>query len=471
MQTSENNQPQEQELEKENELNERRDGKRKREDDNSESESDQEELPLAPRAPHQGYNEEQANLEIEEFSNSQMTTNASIPASPPYSPRRVYSGCSTIGNYLIQKKIGEGTFGEVSLGVHKTTQKRVALKRVIIHNEREGMPITALREIRILKRLNHPNIIKLEEMAVKPGNRETNVRGATFMVFPYMEHDLDGILQNPLIRLTPAQVKSYMQQLLRGVEHLHKNLILHRDMKCANILVNNFGVLKIADFGLARPFSKEHGQYTNMVITRWFRPPELLMGATEYDAAVDMWGVGCVFGEILKRRAILPGKSDLDQLDMIWNLLGTPNEQNWPGKSYLKLPIFTEGVLKDFDASNYRKKTLPEKFPAHHFRASTYNLLDDLLRLRPEDRLSATEALKADYFHTHPLPAVPGSKDFNVFADSHELDSRKAKISRFEGGSTKAFHLPNHHDVISDYKQRPFQRNEPPRKHFKSYYN
>lgn len=113
MQTSENNQPQEQELEKENELNERRDGKRKREDDNSESESDQEELPLAPRAPHQGYNEEQANLEIEEFSNSQMTTNASIPASPPYSPRRVYSGCSTIGNYLIQKKIGEGTFGEV----------------------------------------------------------------------------------------------------------------------------------------------------------------------------------------------------------------------------------------------------------------------------------------------------------------------------------------------------------------------
>ncbi|KAJ3276557.1 serine/threonine protein kinase, CMGC, CDC2/CDK sub [Terramyces sp. JEL0728] len=430
-----------QEIEKENEINERRDGKRKRDDENSDSDSEQEELPLAPRAPHQGYNEEQANLEIEDFSNSQMTTHASVPASPPYSPRRVYSGCSTIGNYQIQKKIGEGTFGE--------------------------MPITALREIRILKRLNHPNIIKLEEMAVKPGNRETNVRGATFMVFPYMEHDLDGILQNPLIRLAPAQVKSYMQQLLRGVEHLHKNLILHRDMKCANILVDNRGVLKIADFGLARPYSKDQGQYTNMVITRWFRPPELLMGATCYDAAVDMWGVGCVFGEILKRRAILPGKSDLDQLDMIWSLLGTPNDQNWPGKSYLKLPIFTEGVLKDFDESNYRKKTLPEKFPAHHFQTSTYNLLDDLLRLKPEDRLTATEALKADYFHAPPLPATPGTKDFNVFADSHELDSRKAKISRFEGGTTKAFHLPNHHDVITDYK-RSFARVDAPRKYFKS---
>lgn len=122
-----------------------------------------------------------------------------------------------------------------------------------------------------------------------------------------MEHDLDGLLQNPLVRFNPAQVKSYIKQILLGIEHLHKNLILHRDIKSANILINNKGYLKLADFGLARPFNFNGGKYTNMVVTRWFRPPELLMGATEYDGAVDMWGVGCVFGEILKRRAILPG--------------------------------------------------------------------------------------------------------------------------------------------------------------------
>lgn len=104
-----------------------------------------------------------------------------------------------------------------------------------------------------------------------------------------------------------------------------------------------------------------------MVVTRWFRPPELLMGATTYNGAVDMWGVGCVFGEILKRRAILPGTSDMDQLTLIWQLCGTPRLSNWPGKGYLEYPMFAEGRVRDFDEASALPRTLEEKFPSHQY--------------------------------------------------------------------------------------------------------
>lgn len=203
------------------------------------SESDfEEDLPMAPRAPQQGeYSNTEPpkmdsilDLDLDTF-NSSSANDYRNPASPPSSPTRAFPGCSQISNYSIQKKIGEGTFGEVSLATHKTNRKRVALKRILIHNEREGMPITALREIRILKKIKHPNIIRLVEMAVKSGVRERKESGMAFMVFPYMEHDLDGLLQNPLVKLNPSQIKSYMKQLLSGVDHLHKSFILHRDIK------------------------------------------------------------------------------------------------------------------------------------------------------------------------------------------------------------------------------------------------
>ncbi|KAJ3215108.1 serine/threonine protein kinase, CMGC, CDC2/CDK sub [Dinochytrium kinnereticum] len=244
---------------------------------------------------------------------------------------RQFVGCSSVEEYLMEKKIGEGTFGEVNTMLHAKSKKRYALKKILMHNEKEGIPITALREIKILKSLHHKNIVQLTEMAVKKGNKQTRTRGEIYMVFPYMDHDLTGLLENPNVRFNPSQIKSYTKQLLEGTRHLHANNILHRDMKTANILVDNRGNLKIADFGLARAYHPtSHNNYTNCVVTRWYRPPELLLGVTMYGPAIDMWGVGCVFGEILRRKPILMGNDDLDQLNKIFQLCGTPNESSWP---------------------------------------------------------------------------------------------------------------------------------------------
>ena len=351
--------------------------KKQRENSSSDEYSDFEDLPEAPHAPQHGIFQNQQNIQdlnpdiVEDEPDLSLdwgadnTKTDSVPTSPPASPLRQFSGCSDLGDYVVQKKIGEGTFGEVSLALHKKTKQRVALKRILVNNEREGMPMTALREIRILKKLQHPNIIKLNEIAIKVLVRDRKESRVTFMVFPYLEHDLDGLLQNPEVKFTPAQLKSYMMQILRGVAHLHSCMILHRDIKSSNILVSEAGRIKIADFGLARPYTINTGNLTNMVVTRWYRPPELLMGCTEYDSKIDMWGVGCVFGEMLKRRAILPGTSDLDQLKLIWNLCGTPNSKNWPSKSYLNYPMFLSGGLADFDVpENIIEPTIDERFPS-----------------------------------------------------------------------------------------------------------
>ncbi|KAI8895756.1 kinase-like domain-containing protein [Globomyces pollinis-pini] len=209
-----------------------------------------------------------------------------FPSSPPYSPSRSFQGCSHVADYSLKGKVGEGTYGVVHIALHKSTNQKFALKEILIHNEREGMPLTALREIRLLKQLDHPNVIRLHEIAIQKADK--NTKKATLMVFPYMEHDLDGILQNPDIKLKISQVKSIIQQVLLGMDYLHSNFILHRDIKCANLLVDRLGNLKVADFGLARFFSVLGGEYTNMVVTRWCRPPELLMGATRYSAEVDI---------------------------------------------------------------------------------------------------------------------------------------------------------------------------------------
>jgi serine/threonine protein kinase len=156
------------------------------------------------------------------------------------------------------------------------------------------MPVTSLREIKILKSLSHPNIIQISEMAFERGDRQNKKRGHIYMVFPFLDHDLTGLVENPAVKLTQPQIKSYIKQVLEATAYLHRNKILHRDMKGSNILIDQKGNVKLADFGLARGYmpEKPDRDYTNCVVTRWYRPPELFFGETKYSAAIDMWGVG-----------------------------------------------------------------------------------------------------------------------------------------------------------------------------------
>ncbi|THH29699.1 hypothetical protein EUX98_g4482 [Antrodiella citrinella] len=321
---------------------------------------------------------------------------------------RAFEGCGARDDYDIITKLGEGTFGEVHKARHREKNTMVALKRILMHNEKEGMPVTALREIKILKALHHPCIVDIVDMfVVKSRIKESPL--SVYMVFPYMDHDLAGLLENERVKLSPSQIKLYMKQLLEGTDYMHRNHILHRDMKAANLLISNTGCLKIADFGLARAYDPNvvksgddlrgrERKYTNCVVTRWYRPPELLLGARQYGGEVDMWGIGCVLGEMFWRKPILPGTSDLDQLEKIWKLCGTPNQHTWPNFDLLP---GCEGI-KRFTLYPRRLKQQYETIGAE-----TIDLMDKLLTCNPRERLTASQALDHDYFWTDPLPADP----------------------------------------------------------------
>ncbi|KAJ3747956.1 kinase-like domain-containing protein [Lentinula detonsa] len=380
----------------------------------------------------------------------------------------VFEGCGVKSDYEVTTKLGEGTFGEVHKAMQNATNKVVALKRILMHNEKEGMPVTALREIKILKALRHDCIIEILDMFVVHSNDSEPM--SVYMVFPYMDHDLAGLLENERVKLQPSQIKLYMKQLLEGTEYMHRNNILHRDMKAANLLISNSGSLRIADFGLARAFDSQEykgvpyttldgrerreRKYTNCVVTRWYRPPELLLGARNYGGEVDIWGIGCVFGEMFHRRPILPGNSDIDQLDRIWALCGTPNQHTWP--NYDQLPG-CDG-MKRFTSTISRKI----KQTYETIGPETVDLLDQLLICNPQKRITASQALEHDYFWTDPLPADP--KTLPSYEASHELDKRS---HRQHQGPHGAIGPPgpgpqpphnNHHNIPHDHHSR---RNRP----------
>ncbi|KAF2841694.1 Pkinase-domain-containing protein, partial [Patellaria atrata CBS 101060] len=357
-----------------------------------------------------------------------MSEAAATPSVKPLN--RKFKGASSIKDYEIIRKLGEGTFGEVHKAQSRKNGSIVALKKILMHNEKDGFPITALREIKLLKMLSHVNILMLEEMAVERHKGEGRKKATLYMVTPYMDHDLSGLLNNPDVHFTEPQIKCYMLQLLEGLRYLHDSSILHRDMKAANLLINNRGILQIADFGLARHYDEPVPQagrgggeakrdYTSLVVTRWYRPPELLLQLRRYTTAIDMWGAGCVFGEMFKREPILRGTSDLNQAHIIFDLVGAPNEENMPGWSQLP---GCEGV-KHFEP---RPGNLAQRFREQG--SSAISLLNDLLKLDWRKRINAIDALNHPYFRNDPKPARP--EDLPAYADSHELDRRNTRGER-----------------------------------------
>ncbi|KRX55371.1 Geranylgeranyl transferase type-2 subunit beta [Trichinella sp. T9] len=201
-------------------------------------------------------------------------------------------------------------FGQIPRGLEvfkardRKTGKIVALKKILMENEKEGFPITAIREIRILQKVRHQNVTELLEVCRSKASSYNRGRSTFYLVFAFCEHDLAGLLSNVHVKFSLGEIKEVMKQLLDGLFFIHMQKILHRDMKAANVLITKSGVLKLADFGLARPLNKQNPRYTNRVVTLWYRPPELLLGDRKYTTAIDIWGAGCIMAEMVTRNNI-----------------------------------------------------------------------------------------------------------------------------------------------------------------------
>lgn len=306
--------------------------------------------------------------------------------------------------------VGSGTYGKVFKGLNVYTKGLVALKRIRMEGERDGFPVTAVREIKLLQSLRHANIVKLQEVMVEKND--------CFMVFEYLSHDLTGLLNHPTFKLEPAQRKHLAKQLFEGLDYLHTRGVLHRDIKAANILVSNDGILKLADFGLARFYAKRHQlDYTNRVITIWYRSPELLLGETQYTAAVDIWSAACVMVEIFTRHPIFAGDgTELSQLEKIYNILGTPNRQEWPGLVDMAWFELLRPTIKrkSMFADRYQDKLTPAAF----------DLLASMFQYDPARRPNAAEALRHGYFTSEaPLPRQ-AVELADIDGEWHEFESK-----------------------------------------------
>ncbi|KAI8092340.1 kinase-like domain-containing protein [Gilbertella persicaria] len=237
--------------------------------------------------------------------------------------------CRHVDSYERLNHIEEGSYGIVFRARDKETDEVVALKKLKLIPEKGGFPVTSLREIHALMTIKHPHIVNVREIVM--GNHMDQV----FIVMDFIEHDLKGLMQDMRQPFLLSETKTLMLQLLSAVALMHDNWYIHRDLKTSNLLLNNRGEIKVADFGLARKYGSPMGNMTQMVVTLWYRAPELLLGSKEYTTAIDMWSVGCIFAELLLNEALLPGRSEIDQLDKIFKLLGSPTEDIWPGFSQL----------------------------------------------------------------------------------------------------------------------------------------
>lgn len=204
------------------------------------------------------------------------------------------------------EKIGEGTYGYVYKARDSNSSEIVALKKIKLENEDEGVPSTAMREISILKELQHPNIVNLKEIVFQPDQKKL------YLIFEFVEYDLKKYMRKNKRSMTKQGIKKMLYQLLRGVDYCHSKRVIHRDLKPQNLLVTNQGNIKICDFGLARAFTIPIKTLTHEVETLWYRAPEILLGKKEYSLGVDMWAIGCIFAELIQKRPLFMGDSEID---------------------------------------------------------------------------------------------------------------------------------------------------------------
>ncbi|XP_031562891.1 cyclin-dependent kinase 1-A-like [Actinia tenebrosa] len=297
---------------------------------------------------------------------------------------------TTMEDFSKIEKIGEGTYGVVYKARNKKTGELAALKKIRLEVEEEGVPSTAVREISILKELkHHPNVVNLQNVLHEDSK--------LYLVFEFLTCDLKKYLDNTQGHVDKMLVKSYLYQITNAMYFCHARRILHRDLKPQNLLIDSKGLIKLADFGLGRSFGIPVRAYTHEVVTLWYRPPEVLLGSQRYSCPMDIWGVGCIFAEMVTKRPLFHGDSEIDQLFRIFRILGTPTDEHWKGIT--QLPDY--------------KKSFP-KWEGIGLRAAVPNICEDglellemMLKYDPAKRISAKRAIKHRYFHDLDIDSLP----------------------------------------------------------------
>ena len=307
--------------------------------------------------------------------------------------------------------IGEGAYGVVYKALDKQTQKYVAMKKIRLEVEDDGIPHTALREISLLKQLDHVNIVKLE------GKVWDDSR--LYLVFTLIDTDLKTFMTNYPNDLDTNLIRSYTSQILEGLAYIHSRGVMHRDLKPQNILITKDGGLKLADFGLARLFTPNLKPLTIEVVTRWYRAPEILLGCNTYSSSIDLWSTACIIAEMFMKKALFPGDNEIDQLHRIFRILGTPTESLWKG--LYCLPYWRNNF------PDWPKTWLPKILHLENEFDGGYMIIDLLEKMfvyEYESRISAVDALKHKWIR---------------HVESNKLDS------------IKEIYYSNNLDIVEDY--------------------
>jgi len=286
-------------------------------------------------------------------------------------------------------KLGEGTYGVVYKAQNNETGQIVALKRIRLESEDEGVPCTAIREISLLKELKHPNIVRLHDVL--------HTEKKLTLVFEYLDQDLKKYMDSHKGEMDAQTIRSFLYQLLKGVAWCHDHRVLHRDLKPQNLLINKKGELKLADFGLARAFGIPVRSYSHEVVTLWYRAPDVLLGSRKYSTPIDIWSAGCIFAEMSLGRPLFPGQSTNDQLLKIFKHLGTPSEETWSGVT--ELPEWKN------DFPKFEPHQLNEIVPT--LDPVGIDLLARMLQYDPQQRVTARHAMQHPFFQ--PLLADPNA--------------------------------------------------------------
>ncbi|EDV99454.1 cyclin-dependent kinase 1 [Drosophila grimshawi] len=281
------------------------------------------------------------------------------------------------------EKIGEGTYGVVYKGRNRLTGQIVAMKKIRLESDDEGVPSTAIREISLLKELKHANIVCLEDVLMEE-NR-------IYLVFEFLSMDLKKYMDSlpPEKYLDSQLVRSYLYQITDAILFCHRRRVLHRDLKPQNLLIDKNGIIKVADFGLGRSFGIPVRIYTHEIVTLWYRAPEVLLGSQRYSCPVDIWSIGCIFAELATRKPLFQGDSEIDQLFRMFRILKTPTEDIWPGVTSLPDYKNTFPCWSTNQLTNQLK----------NLDANGVDLIQKMLIYDPVNRISAKKILEHPYFN------------------------------------------------------------------------